>query len=355
MTDTVDCDVVVVGAGVAGALVARALAEQRLSVAVLEATAEPGGVARHGLGVAILGTPEPYVTLAERVGGKRAAQIWQLTRRNLELLAETLRRYDVPFERVGTLRTTGDGDEAQRYRRSVDLLTQQGYQVSLEDATDYGYLVGLRTTEDVAFEPPALIEKLLDHPNITLETDAEVQAVKSGQDGDVPIVSIWAHKRYLRARGAVLTAGAFAVHLDRHLAHVLSPRLVQIAEVQERTPLPAVIVVEGGEVAVRAHGDRWRFVGRGDGTPTWSRLAKAAQQFCPEAKITARRSGWVAASRDGLPVVGELPGAPKVYVIGGLGAWGLSWAWIAAERLTALMVHDEAPGPLALNRPGLAV
>ncbi len=355
MTGRVDCDVVVVGAGVAGALVARALAEQRLSVAVLEATAEPGGVARHGLGVAILGTPEPYTALVERVGEKRAAQIWQLTRRNLALLAETLRRYDVPFERVGTLRTTEDGDEAQRYRRSVDLLTQQGYQVALEDATDYGYLVGLRTTEDVAFDPTVLIERLLDHPNITLETEAEVQAVRSEQEGDVPIVSIWAHKRYLRARGAVLTAGAFAVHLDHYLARVLSPRLVQIAEVQELTPLPAVVVVEGGEVAVRAHGDRWRFVGRGDGTPTWSRLAQAARHFCPEAKVTARYSGWVATSRDGLPMVGELPDAPKVYVIGGLGAWGLSWAWVAVDRLTALMVRDEDPGPVALDRPGLAV
>ena len=80
------CDLVVVGAGLAGSLVARRMAEEGLRVVVLEARHEVGGISARGSGLALLGTPEPYTELVERVGREAAVQIWGLTQRNLALL-----------------------------------------------------------------------------------------------------------------------------------------------------------------------------------------------------------------------------------------------------------------------------
>ena len=72
-------DAVIVGAGLTGALVAHHLAEASLNVVVLEATEAPGGVANRGAGLALLGTPEFYAALQERLDPDTARRIWELT------------------------------------------------------------------------------------------------------------------------------------------------------------------------------------------------------------------------------------------------------------------------------------
>ena len=61
-------DVTVVGAGLAGALVASTLAEEGLKVVVLEATRIAGGTVKRQPGLALLGTPEPFTQAVERRG-----------------------------------------------------------------------------------------------------------------------------------------------------------------------------------------------------------------------------------------------------------------------------------------------
>jgi glycine/D-amino acid oxidase-like deaminating enzyme len=55
---------------------------------------------------------------------------------------------------------------------------------------------------------------------------------------------------------------------------------------------------------------------------------------------------------DGLPLVGRLPDLPQVYFAVGFGGRGLAWAFVVAEQLAALMLHDESPGALSATRLG---
>jgi len=347
-------DVVVIGAGLAGALVARRLAEASLTVVTLESRDTPGGLANHGAGLALLGTPHPYVTLQQQLGEGAAREAWTLTRDNLKRLTDTLKKLGQPFEHVGSFRPTHSSTQARLLQQSVTQLQQDGFKVDLEEATEQGYVVAMRTQDDVAFDPTALIEALLDHPNITLETGTEVQAIKlreASSDGKAPLLSIWARKHYIWTSKVVIAGGAHAVQLSQTMRDVISPIHIHTIDFQQASPLSTPLVLNEGHISVQTDGDRWRMVG----WPTMAQnaltmLVEATQQLCPDAPVTARHSGWVAQSADSLPVVGSLPDLPGSYIINGLGPWGTSWAFVAVDALIELMLHDTAPGLLDLNR-----
>jgi hypothetical protein len=53
---------------------------------------------------------------------------------------------------------------------------------------------------------------------------------------------------------------------------------------------------------------------------------------------------------DGLPLLGALPGLPQAYFAVGFGGRGLSWAFVAAERLVEAMLNDADLGLLSADR-----
>ncbi len=348
-------DVVVIGSGLAGAMVARRLADAERRVVVLESRQTPGGMAAHISGVSLIGTPEPYNMLLERLGKDAARRVWELTQENADLLKRMLLVFGQKCDIAGSARFTDQIAEAEQWQKSLDLLLGDGYDVSLEDASDWGYMAAMHTQADVTFEPLLLLHTLLDHPNITLETEAEVQAIKPNAavaaDG-APLLAIWAHKHYLWTRNVVATGGAFAAQFVPEMRDLLHPLYIYTVDIQKPHELPLPLVVEKGRVVVTEQGDAWRMVAVGDTeADALALIGKVAQVLCPNATIVARHSSWVAQSRDGLPLVGDLSQCPGGYVLNGLGPWGLSWAFVAAEYLVKQILEKGAiPDALALTR-----
>jgi glycine/D-amino acid oxidase-like deaminating enzyme len=66
----------------------------------------------------------------------------------------------------------------------------------------------------------------------------------------------------------------------------------------------------------------------------------------------SRSSGVMGLAPDGLPLVGVLPDLPRAYFAVGLGGRGLAWAFVVAERLVELMLHDTDPGLFSAVRLG---
>lgn len=350
LSDTYDS--VVVGAGLTGALVAHQLAEASQSVVVLEAKRAPGSTAAKSTGVAFLGTPEPYAALQTRLGADEGRQIWKLTRRNLDMLTATVQNTHQQATPVGSLRVTADAAEAVLLQESAVLLRQDLYAAEIDDATDYGFQVGLRTAEDLAFDPEALTAALLDHPNITVEYETEVQAIRQAQrPTETATLSIWARKHYLHAKNVILASGAHAARLCPSLTDIVKPLAMHAIDLRTTAALPTPLIIHQGHVVVQAHGANWRMVGWSDTEEDiLPMMTGVAQQLCPDAPVAARHSWWTAQSVDGLPVVGEAPDMPNVYIVNGLGPCGWSWVCVAVDRLIGALLHGEKIGMLALNR-----
>jgi glycine/D-amino acid oxidase-like deaminating enzyme len=81
-------------------------------------------------------------------------------------------------------------------------------------------------------------------------------------------------------------------------------------------------------------------------------LARFAERHFPDIENhgTDRWSGVMGFTSDGLPLVGTLPHLSQVYFAVGLGGRGLASAFVAAERLIALMWRDTDPGILSAER-----
>ena len=342
-------DVTVVGAGLAGALVASTLAEEGLKVVVLEATESLGGTIKHQPGLALLGTPEPFTQAVERRGDQVAHTLWELTSENLVRLEILLERCGIASEKVGSLRLAVDASQSAEFRESAAQLKQYGFDVTLEDDSRYGDQVAISTSDDLLFTPQALVNKLLEHENIIVERDAEVEGVKRQPDGSI---AVSAHQRYLWTRKVIFANGVHAIRFDPGLAEILHPVCVHTIVFENTQTLTRPLVLDNGHIFFVPYGDSVYLTGW-DSTETdilW-RLSAVANQLCPNALVRERFTAWVT-TRDGtLPVVGELPGQSDVYIINGLGPFGLNLALVAADELAELVLYDRQPTLFALVQP----
>ncbi len=339
-------DVTVVGAGLAGALVASILAEEGLQVVVLEATEALGGTIRRQPGLAMLGTPEPFTQVAARRGDEMAHTLWELTSENLVRLEILLERLGLPAAKVGSLRLANDARQSAEFRDSVTRLREYGYAVTLEDDSRYGDQVAISTSDDLLFTPQALISKLLEHENIIVERDAEVEGIKRQPDGSI---AVSAHKRYLWTRKVIFANGIHATRHDPNLAKILHPACVHTIVFENNDTLAHPLIMDSGRAIFIPHEDNAYLTGWSDTEADllW-RLSAVANQLCPDALTRQRFTSWVAAGGDQMPVIGSLSDQPDAYAINGLGPFGLNFALVAADELAELVLHDRQPTLFAM-------
>jgi glycine/D-amino acid oxidase-like deaminating enzyme len=262
---------------------------------------------------------------------------------------------DTPVSQVGSLRLTDRSNEATLFQKAATMLHAIDVDVTLEDAADQDFLVSLRTTDDLAFEPEALIQSLIDHPNIDVHTHTEVQKLTPHTDE----LAIWAHKYYHRAKTVVLAGGAYTISRHQELGKFMHPQLIQTVDCDAASSVTLPLILPGNahsQVIAKNSTTSLRMVTCADTKKEgWQRLTQAAASMCrntqgQEALLRGRWSGWAAQSEDGLPVIGEVRGLPGVYTINGLGFWGLSWVFIAADLLVDLILNKKRPSHLDISR-----
>jgi glycine/D-amino acid oxidase-like deaminating enzyme len=348
MSTTSHYDVIVIGAGLAGALVARYLADGGMQIVVLEATASPGGSAKSKHIVALLGTPEPYSELESRWGRESALHIWDLTFENLHLLNNCLGQQGREFQQTGSIRPTTRSDEIQLWQDSVHLLQDQAYDIELEGTSAYNYEALMCTYDDVIFDGKNLAKNLLDHPNIITEYGIEVNDIKPRKSGDL---AIWGYRRYLWGDRVVLANGIHAIRFQDGLNSILKPAYIHTIDAHNVPSLKHPMIIERGSVNIIPSGDIWHITGWGNTEEdVLNNIIAIARNYCPEANVQIRNSGWVAQSHDAVPVIGALPNHPNVYTINGLGPFGASWVFVAARQLADYIMNNNQPRFLDISR-----
>jgi len=341
-------DVIVVGAGLAGAMIASTLAAEGLQVVVLEASESLGGAIRRQPGLALLGTPAPFTELIAQLGRDLAHTLWELTSDNLVRLEILLDQNNVTTQKLGSLRLAADPDESDAFRESVQQLKTYGFSVDLEDDNRYGDLVAISTNDDIVFNPQDLISKLLDHENIIVELGAEAHTTKRRADGSI---AVWAHRRYLWADKVIFANGIHAARLNNQLSRSLHPMCIHTIVFENIKTLNRPLVLDNGRMCFLPYGDRAYLTGWSrEEQDSLSRLSSVADQLCPGALVHGRFTTWIAYSHDHFPIVGQLDEEPGVYFVNGLGPFGLSLALVTTDALASLVLDGQAPEFFGLDR-----
>lgn len=332
--------VAVIGAGIGGAAVARALARRGCAVTVFErhaaAAQEASGNPR--------GIIYPKLTAGEAPMGRLYRQAFCHATQLLSHLA-------LPsWQACGVLQLDMDADEARRTDKIMALYDYPADFAARVTETPLG-LSALRYPAGGMVDAAAFTQALLDHPNITYRfSETPQDAPVTGFDATV-ICAANACTAYaacqdlplrpLRGQITALAATAASQSLREVLCHdgYLTPAVDGLhyagATFQKEAP-PA------------AHDHR--------GTPrdedniaVLKKTAATLPQlgFAP-ADIRFGRAAWRATTPDKLPMLGAVPESKNLYVACGFGAHGLTAAPLGGEIVAALICGDPLPVPLDL-------
>jgi gamma-glutamylputrescine oxidase len=363
------CDVVIVGAGLGGAAVAARLAREGFNTAVLEAQSVAGGATGRCAGMVLTGLAGHYNWAVSAYGRQRAREVWALTVEGRERLVETAERLKVPVAHTGSLALAVEDTEADAMEESATLLQEDGFDVQFSDndPLDRGFRAVLRHPDDVTVDAAALTQALLTASGVTVHEGTEAYNLESERNG----VRVWAQGRTVLCSAVVLTINGYAPLFDFYFTDKVAPTRSLIFATE---PLDAVVLeqpccADYGYEYCRQLSDRRLLMG------SWRRprsssqekrqetelddmvqdgLARFASHHFPEIDLhsISRWSGVMGFTPDGLPLVGRLPDLPQVYFAVGFGGRGLAWAFVVAEQLVELMLHDTSLGPLSAARLG---
>lgn len=354
--------VVVIGAGLAGAGVAHALALRGREVTVID----PGSAGGHAGHLAAALTPliarddNPRARLS-RAGSQRALRRWL-----------ALDREAAPL-RCGTLQLERDAGRAAALAETVAALGFPTDWVRAVDGAEASRLAGLPVARGGAFfgdgllvRPDRVVARLLAEPGITVVAGQAVDLVRTGggwrahaEDGailgDAPHVVL------------ANAAGAPALLSGCGLLDSL-PRMAQMhALAGEVTLLPATSLAGGPRCVVGGDGyllpavDGWCVAGstyvhgaaesRVGEAGQRVNLGKAAGLLSDGASrldvlapgTLPGWAGWRAVLPGRLPAVGPVPQAPGLWLATGYASRGLSWSALAGDVIAAQLCGEPLP------------
>jgi len=335
--------VVVIGAGIAGASIARQLATRGISVTLLERDQPASGAS--GNPVAVV-RPEPG-GISNVISEFSAAGVGWLQR------WLTTHGESVPHDFCGAVRLLRDQrrhDKLAAYAQTVP--DEWLHEVSVSEAT---MLCGQSVATEGFFlpqagwvDPTALIAALIDHPLIELRLATEVKQL-SPDSTDGWCVELATEEKILSLY--VVLAAAFA-DLSSDVDGVDSAR-GQLSVVAEREDKRLrTIVCRDGYVTPAINGvhtigatiqiDDDAKPRSEDDLENFHRLQRLLPDFVSEAsELRSGRVSWRATTQDRLPLVGKI--AEGLYASIGHGSRGVACAPWCAEFLVTQMLDEPLP------------
>ncbi len=342
---TLPVEAVVVGAGIAGASIARQLARRGLRVTVLERDHPASGGSGNPVGVV---RPEP---------GGASNPITELSAAGVTWLMRWVARHGehIPHDWCGVLRIARDERKREKMAMQAGATDPAWLQaVDIDEASNLcGTMpadAGFHLPQSGWIVPPALVTAMLDHPQIQVRSGSDVKGLhREGQvwqlllaDGtrlQVPLVVL------ATAFDAGLGPTRLAMGRARGQLSMLPERhgrALQKIVCRDGYITPAV---QGMHVvgATVQHDDDDAAARRSDDEQNFERLLRLLPGFAASDELHSGRVGWRSTTPDRLPLVGKLD--EGLYVSLGHGARGITCAPLCGEFLAAMICG--APLPLA--------
>ena len=328
-------DVLIIGAGVTGAVIASTLAEAGMKVAVMEALNVGSGATRRALGVATLDPREAH---------------FADTARGLTLLKQLAERRGVMMQSSPALHL-GTTPEREAALREVANAHNDSHLEWLSDTRRLpnGFSGGLLAHDSALVDIDLLLMRLLRHPNITVQQQVEAFDLQSYK-GDSMVLG---QGFTVRAPRVVLATNAYSGLLSPYLSesvniargmvftsHPLTGSVKDDGQANTQHALPMIvndaslIMTPTRDARIKAAAWVWE---DGDTDPYFMLRAFLRRLDGDLSQQAAQwNAGVTTVTDDGAPLVGTLVGEGNVMYALGLGPFGLAWAPIVAERIAEL-------------------
>ena len=344
-------DIAILGAGIVGAACAAALARDGFQVEVLEPAQVGGAATAAGMGhLVVMDDSEAQFTLT-----RYSRELWDQLAPDLPAGAE--------YERRGTLWIAADDEEMALVRGKADFYRSRGVRAEILDAKALreaepnvraGLVGGLLVPQDGVLYAPFVAQWLLEK---AIERGATMRRERiSSLDG-------------LRARRVLCATGAAAAKLVPELP--VRPRKGHLAITDRYPDFVRHQLIELGYLK-SAHGHATESVAfnvqpratgqvligssrqygvehPGVDAPLLGRMLERAVEYLPglaDLSIIRTWTGFRAATDDGLPLLGEHPRRPDVWLATGHEGLGITTSLGSAELIAARMAGREPAIPI---------
>ncbi len=346
-------EVVIVGGGITGVAVLRALCARGVDAVLLERDQVAAGASGRNAGFLLAGVAENYARAVARYGRSTAAEVWRFTLENHALVAALATCLDAGHRVRGSLTVAFDAAEAASLEEAATLLREDGLPGAITIADQPpGAMAALDNPADGEIDPVRLVRGLAAAQVGRVHEGCRVVAVDDGAEGAV----VHLERSSIEASAVVLATNAWTAEL---LASV--PITAVRAQMLATAPVAPCILrpvyaewghrywrqCDDGSVLVggfrhRALSDEVGF----DVTPTKAVQAHLDEQLAVlagGARVTHRWAGTMGFSPDGLALVGLVDGARHVHVCAGYTGHGMGFAVNAASALVRRMLDGEPP------------
>jgi len=341
------------------------LAEGGAHPLLLESREDVGrGASGRCPGLVFPGTTEAPIRLLRAMGLERTRQFHEFNRENRTLLEA---RVDVA--RTGSLWIAADERERRELEESLDALAQVGLSADWWGEDEVAAVLGatapgpaIHFPDDVLLDPAATVARLADlavDAGARIAVRCPVRGVEVEDDG----VAVQVGTRRLVAEVVVFAANAWSPSVHHFFEEKIVPcREQALATVPVAARLSLGLRTQrgystwrqmpSGQLLVR--GARWAArdmaMGETDETPGGAvqreieRFLRVRHPDLSEAPITHRWAWIEAATCDGLPIIGPMPGSVRLLCCAGFNGNQLGLGVRAARAVADGLLTGRAPG-----------
>ncbi len=368
VTRDITCDVVVVGSGITGSLVAETLSRQGLSVVVVDRFDSGTGSTAASTAMLLWEIDTPLSDLSERIGFERASAVYKRSHAAVAdlatLVAETAIRCD--FAPRASLYVTGAESSRDDLASEFALRERAGLpgrfleRGRLADDFEIDRAAAILSPGSAEADPVLLANGLL---QLALRNGArliEDQVVAYDWDSRA------AHVRL--AGGAGIEARQIVLATGYTMPDFVVSSLHQIASTWcfSTEPMPEdrhwqgkVLIWEDSEpyLYTRSGPAGQLIVGGEDQTTTGLAMRDALTEAKIASLVAKMQALWPRApydianvwsaefgeTEDGLPLIGRVPGAPRCLAAYGYGGNGITFSYMASRIIAALIAGETRP------------
>lgn len=366
-----EVDFLIIGAGLWGCAAAFFAKEAGRQVTITDMRDIALGASSRNAGFMITGLDTYYHHAIERYGHAVTREVWALseqTHRYWRTFAQNAGGA-VRLDNCGSLLLAESPEEAHDLEQAARAMHADGIAVEYHntDPLNRGYCAAIRQPWDAAVQPYELAQAVFKESGAELISNNEVYAIAQEVDKQVTVHT----RQYIfRAQYVLICTQAYSVHLDPYFVGKVVPTRGQClvtAPLKNGPVLNTCGYSDYGYMYYRDTFDGRLLIGGGrkqnkplENDTTDDRVTKPVQDILeaylhdrfPDVDVPVERrwSGIMGFSADGLPLVGALPGKPRVGFAVGCTGHGLALGAGVAERAVNLLLHGKHAGAIDARR-----
>lgn len=380
LTRDVKCDVLVVGLGISGAMLAEALSAQGLSVIGVDRRGPMLGSTPATTALVQFEVDQPLLNLSRKIGKADAEQAWRRSRLAVTNLRGRIHELGIDCDMAGTasLYLAGNVLDPGELRQEAEARRRAGIGATyltpstLKEAFGIDRKGAILSQDNLALDPRKLTAGLL---RKALERKAryyapvEVAAIAAGSSG---VTAETKGGPVITARQVVLATGYELFDIVPSDTHSIISTYAIATKPQESRLWPgAAFIWEASDpyLYMRATADGRVICGGEDEDFTDEETRDGRLQA--KARVISRKlkkmfpgldtvaefawTGSFGTTTTGLPYMGELPGHKNVFAVQGYGGNGISFSQIASEMVTTAIAGgvDTDERLFAFGRTGV--